>query len=238
MLWKIAALLALSAVVSLALSGPGTRWGWWDFRLGLRLFAFAALLGLVAALLGALAGHRAPRGSAAARASSMAVLVGVTALLLPAWAIVGARRVPAIHDITTDLDEPPRFRAALAARGGRANPVPEAIDPAVAAQHRAAYSDLQPLVVPDPPEQAFGRALDVARGMGWQIVAVDEREGIIEATATTPWFGFRDDVAIRVRPDRGGSRIDLRSTSRVGRSDAGANAARIRRFLLVMQRPA
>ncbi|MGH7421143.1 MAG: DUF1499 domain-containing protein, partial [Candidatus Rokuibacteriota bacterium] len=81
------------------------------------------------------------------------------------------------------------------------------------------------------PDRVLARAVDVARGLGWEIVAVAPAEGRLEATDRTPWFGFRDDVVVRVRPDGAGSRVDVRSVSRVGRSDLGTNARRIRGFL-------
>ena len=232
---KFASGVAVVAVLALALSGPGTRWGWWSFRLGLLLFALAGVLGIAAAALGLIAKYRPPRGSAAARAAVTAMIIGVTAAALPLWGVISARRVPPIHDVTTDLADPPSFRAAVRARGRRANPAGERIDPRTLPAHQRAYPDLKPLIVPQPPEEAFARAVEVAREMGWEILAENRQEGLIEATATTPWFGFRDDVVIRVRPDPGGSRIDVRSTSRVGRGDLGANAARIRRFLRAME---
>ncbi len=89
---------------------------------------------------------------------------------------------------------------------------------------------MQPIRTDMRPEAAFEHALETARAMGWEIVASDARAGRIEATATTFWYGFKDDVVIRVRPMATGSRVDLRSVSRVGQSDLGKNAARIRAF--------
>ena len=103
--------------------------------------------------------------------------------------------------------------------------------PEVAAQQRQAYPDVVPLVLEAPADVAFGRALGAARGMGWEIVAADSSAGRIEATATTAWFGFKDDVVVRVTPEDGRSRVDVRSVSRVGMSDVGTNAARIRAYL-------
>ena len=202
------------------------------------MFAAAGLIALIAILLGAIARRHAVPDSPAARASALAIVTGVAALVLPAYGIMSARRVPPIHDITTDLGDPPRFQAAVIARGDNANPVPEAIDPAVAAQHRHAYADLKPLILAVPPKQAFDRAARVARRLRWNVLDADAEDMRIEATATTTWFGFRDDVVIRVRPHENGSRIDIRSTSRVGKSDAGQNANRIRRFQRLMQSPA
>jgi uncharacterized protein (DUF1499 family) len=88
-----------------------------------------------------------------------------------------------------------------------------------------------PLTLELPPPAAFNRALDAARRMGWDIVAADNRAGRIEATATTIWFAFKDDVVIRVTPSANGSRIDVRSLSRVGKGDLGTNARRVRAYL-------
>lgn len=91
--------------------------------------------------------------------------------------------------------------------------------------------DIQPLILEEPAEAAFAKARAAARDMGWEIVSADPAAGRIEAVATTFWFGFKDDVTVRVTPQGGASRIDVRSKSRVGRGDAGANARRIREYL-------
>jgi uncharacterized protein (DUF1499 family) len=102
---------------------------------------------------------------------------------------------------------------------------------ALAAQQRAGYPDLGPARFAASPDRVLARAVDVARGLGWEIVATEPAEGRLEATDRTRRFGFRDDVVVRVRPDGAGSRVDVRSVSRVGRSDLGTNARRIRAFL-------
>ena len=221
-----AVVFAVLAAACLLLSGPGTRFGLWDFRVGLALFALAGLFGLISAVIGAIA-HT--------RTSTIAAAVGIAALLLPAYGAMSARRVPPIHDITTDLADPPRFKAVLAARGSRSNPIHDPMDANVVRQHRAGYPALQPLVLPLAPDAAFARVVKTAEGSGWTVVAADPAERVLEATATTSFFGFRDDIVVRVRPADAGSRIDVRSTSRVGRSDAGANAARIRKFFEALQ---
>jgi uncharacterized protein (DUF1499 family) len=101
----------------------------------------------------------------------------------------------------------------------------------VAELQRKAYPDIRPLELPVPPQQAFSKALAAAEAMGWEIVAQDPAAGRIEAVATTLWFDFKDDVVIRVAEAGRGSRIDIRSKSRVGRSDIGTNARRIRAYL-------
>jgi uncharacterized protein (DUF1499 family) len=145
-----------------------------------------------------------------------------------------AREVPPIHDISTDTDNPPLFVAILPLREDASNPV-EYGGAEVAAQQRKAYPDVQPLVLPIRPAQAFEHVLAAARGLGWGIVSAEPAEGRIEATDTTLWYGFKDDIVVRITSADQGSRIDVRSLSRVGRSDLGTNAARIRRFLRKIQ---
>jgi uncharacterized protein (DUF1499 family) len=101
----------------------------------------------------------------------------------------------------------------------------------VAALQRRGYPDLRPAELAAPPGAAFGRALAAARAMGWEVAAADSASGRVEATATTRWFGFKDDVVVRLRPAGAGTRVDVRSASRVGQSDVGANADRIRAYL-------
>ncbi|CAA9298340.1 MAG: hypothetical protein AVDCRST_MAG11-645, partial [uncultured Gemmatimonadaceae bacterium] len=125
---------------------------------------------------------------------------------------------------------PPAFVALRDRRPGATNPV-EYGGPAVAAQQRAGYPDLAPAVLPVPPAQAVARAAAVARELGWTVVAVDPAAGRVEASDRTRWFGFTDDVVVRVAPQGTGSRVDVRSLSRVGGSDVGANARRVRAFL-------
>jgi uncharacterized protein (DUF1499 family) len=101
----------------------------------------------------------------------------------------------------------------------------------IAEQQKRAYRDIGPKVLNEPPQAAMQKVIDAARSMGWDVVASDAAAGRVEATDTTAWFGFKDDVVIRIRPNGPGSRVDVRSMSRVGRSDAGANAERIRSFM-------
>lgn len=145
-------------------------------------------------------------------------------------------RYPPIHDVTTDTEDPPRFVKVLALRKNAPNP-PTYGGPEVAAQQRAAYPDLAPLALPLPPERAFGRALEAARAMGWTVQDADAGRGLIEATAVTPLLRFKDDVVVRVRSDGDGSRVDVRSVSRLGVGDLGANARRIREFLARVRMP-
>lgn len=214
------------------LAGCGVRAGFWDYRLGISLFRWAAYGGVAAGLI-SLAGCLATRPGL----GRPGFVWGVIGLLI-AMAVMGipwsmqrlAREVPAIHDITTDPADPPRFVVLLSKRQTTANGA-EYGGPEIAAQQRKAYPDIAPLELAPPPPEAFNEALLAARRLGWELVASDPRAGIIEATATTFWFGFKDDVIVRVRASAGGSRIDIRSVSRVGRSDLGTNARRIREFV-------
>src|SRR5262249_33122589 len=147
-----------------------------------------------------------------------------------------AETLPRIHDISTDTDNPPVFVAALPARAAeKANTVVYE-GPELASQQKRASPDLVPLKASLPQGEAFKRALDAATAMpGWTVVASDPATGRIEANETSRWFRFVDDVAIRVAPDGSGSRIDIRSESRQGRSDFGVNARRIRAYLQTLK---
>ena len=140
-----------------------------------------------------------------------------------------ARSVPPIHDITTDTENPPPFVAVLPLRAGSPN-ASEYGGAEIAEQQKSAYPDVQPVILSMPADQAFERARSAAEDMGWTMVAAVPAEGRIEATAETFWFGFKDDVVIRLSPADGGTKVDVRSVSRVGRSDVGTNAARIRAY--------
>ncbi|HXH94603.1 MAG TPA: DUF1499 domain-containing protein [Thermoanaerobaculia bacterium] len=223
-------ILAALAFFSLLLSGPGTRWGWWDFKVGLALFAVAFLVGALALLVSGFAWWRTRSNPVPAIAAIACAVI----VLLPLTQIVGARGKPRIHDISTDLADPPHFAAVLPLRKG-ANPAPDRIDVKTAGLQRAGYPDLVTLDLPLNSDAAFAKILQAAKTMEWEIVSVRPAEGILEATATTAWFGFHDDIVVRVRAAGEQSRVDVRSTSRVGVGDAGKNADRIRKFLALLR---
>jgi len=163
------------------------------------------------------------------------VLIGLLTAAIPWSWMQAAKKVPAIHDITTDTVNPPQFQAILLLRKNALNPV-EYGGPEIAAQQLKAYPDVKTLVLNAPVATAFQKALENARGMGWNIVAENETAGRIEAVDRTFWFGFEDDIVIRIMPQGPLSRVDIRSVSRVGKSDIGTNAKRIRKFLYLMKR--
>jgi uncharacterized protein (DUF1499 family) len=224
--------LAVLTAVTVALAGFGSRWGWWHFRIGFMILQWGFYIGLTAAavsLVGAVAVWSG--GSRRGFVSAIAGLVIALVIMDDLWQWKQtAIRVPPIHDITTDTENPPDFVAILPLRADAPNPAAYG-GPEIAAQQRAGYPKLGPSVLPIPPAQAFERALAAVRDLDWEIVDSNPSEGRIEATDTTFWFGFKDDIVVRIRPTDGGSRIDVRSVSRVGRSDAGTNAKRIQKFL-------
>ena len=225
-------ILAVLAGVAAVLAGFGSRWGLWYFRTGFVILRWAAYGGIVAAVI-SFVGCISTRPGIGRRGliwSIIGLLIGVLVIGIPWSYWRTAQRVPPIHDITTDTENPPHFVAMLAIRKNAPNPA-EYGGPEIAAKQRAAYPDIIPLVLSIPRNQAFERTLRVAHSMGWQIVNANQPEERIEATETTFWFGFKDDIVVRITSSDHRSRIDVRSASRVGKSDLGINARRIRKFL-------
>ncbi|NNE62088.1 MAG: DUF1499 domain-containing protein [Woeseia sp.] len=231
---KIALTFAVVAALLLLVAGPGTRLGLWDFRFGFLLMRWALFVGLAAAVVSVILllipKTRAGNGTLLV----VAVLVSLGTAWLPYNGYRTARSLPFIHDITTDTVNPPPFVAILPLRADASNP-PEYAGAETAKLQQEGYPDLQSLTLSGAPAQVLQKALKTVEDMGMEVVAVEPDEGRIEATATTFWFGFKDDVVIRVEPAGTGSKLDIRSKSRVGRSDVGANAARIRRFMDMLQ---
>jgi len=199
------------------------RAGLWPFRVGFGMFAGALVAGL-AAMGAALVGLAVPRLRAGAiPALTAALVVGAASAALPLDNLRRVKSLPYINDITTDTETPPQFSP------------PRPYERHFAELQLLGYPDLRPLELAVPPAQAFARAREAARALGWEVVAADESAGRIEAVATTLWFGFKDDIAVRITPAGNGSRIDVRSRSRVGRSDLGTNASRIRNFFSALK---
>ena len=224
--------LAVVAFLMVLASGPGTRLELWTWQTGIALMRYATYAGLAAAV-----GALLLLVTLAIPAFRVRPWIPVAALVLSALAVAPpllllskAKEVPLIHDISTDLTDPPAFVALMNARKAAPNGAAHG-GAQVAEEQRKGYPDIKPLVLPTPPAATAQKAIDAARSMGWEVAAVDAAAGRLEATDTTLWFGFKDDVIVRIRPEGAGSRVDVRSVSRVGLSDLGANAARIRRFL-------
>ena len=231
---RLAATLGTVSLLALVVTGPLHHVGLVGLAGAFGVLKWA-VYGALATLLLALGGMVGAARRRAGMSTAVTAFVLSLAVIGPIGALAWkASRVPAIHDITTDTINPPPFQAVLRLREGALNPA-EYGGSDVAAKQRAAYPDIVPLTLNLPPARAFDRALTAARAMGWDLVASDPAGGRIEATDTTFWFGFKDDVVVRVTPLPTGSRVDIRSLSRVGGGDLGANAARIRAFLAAVK---
>jgi uncharacterized protein (DUF1499 family) len=226
----ITLIIVIVAALLLTGAGPGTRLGLWEFNMGFVMMRWALFLGLggagLALVLLFLSKTRRGRGAILAAA----LIIGIGTAWIPWSGYQKARSLPPIHDITTDTTNPRQFVDVTPLRIDAPNPVDYAGEE-IAEQQREAYPYIRPLELSQSADQTFNQALQTARDLGWEIVAAVPADGRIESTATTFWFGFKDDVVIRITPAGDGSRLDIRSKSRVGRSDIGANAARIRDFV-------
>ena len=228
-LYKPAALgfgLIIVAILT-AMAGPiGSRIGWWDFDTAVIILKFAAYGGIAAAILCLSGLVMAYPGSQ--RRGFIYSLLGLIIIIpmlvfLQSWK-QAKLELPPIQDITTNTEEPPSYWYAPNSR----------VYPGVgtAAYQEEAYPDIEPLIVPIDTNKAFDYSIDIIKDKGWQLYEPSREEMHIEATDTTFWFGFSDDVVIHITPtDVGGSRIDMRSSSRFGGGgDGGTNAKRIRGF--------
>lgn len=222
--------VAVLSLLALYLSGLGYRSGTLELGQAFTLMRWSAIAGVSGAILiVAYLVWRRP-GGVRLLVLLVAAIMGLTAFYMPYRQSQIAQSVPPIHDITTDTTNPPVFVDVVPLRENAPNP-PAYPGEETARQQQEAYPDLMTLSYQADYERVFEAVNAVVEEMGWEPVAIAEEEGRIEATATTRWFGFRDDVVIRVEDASSrGVQVDIRSKSRVGRSDVGANAARIRDF--------
>lgn len=236
----VATIAARVAFLAVLLGPVGIHAGWVAPLAGFYAFAAGLLLGLLAALLGA-AGFLAARGETAAAPRARALTALLTGAALGVVLIVLAwpgRGLPRINDITTTPDDPPVFQAAARDPANATRDMSYPV--AFAAQQRAAYPDLLPIPIDKPLADAFVRAQGAASALGWEVTMSSPSEGLLEAQHVSRVFLFVDDIAVRVRPDPGDpshSLFDVRSKSRVGRGDVGANANRIRAFRDALAKP-
>jgi hypothetical protein len=226
-------ILVTLGVLVLALSPVGYRLGWFGVGIALlRLIPVALALcaaGLVVSLI-AIVRTPAEVGWSGSVAPWAAVAVAIAISIVPILGILHARQVPRIHDITTDTDAPPAFVALAAARIASPNGL-DYEGGQVASAQKAAYPDVKTLFSKLSPDALFARAQQAVRDAGWQVAEANAGQWRIEAVDTTRLYGFKDDIVVVIRSDANGSRLDMRSASRVGHSDLGVNAARIRAFL-------
>lgn len=223
---------AVAAFVMLLASGPGTRMGLWPWETGLALLKWATYTGLAAgvAAIVLIVAMALPRWRHRPWVPLVALCFALAAAVPPIILLEQAEKAAPIHDITTDPFDPPGFETLLAVRQKSPNGAAYG-GMAVAAQQQKAYPEIKTLLIKNNPREAMQRAIDAARASGWEVVSSDAASGRLEATATTMWFGFKDDIVVRIRAEGPGSRVDVRSASRVGESDIGANAKRIKEFL-------
>ena len=217
----LALVVALVALAMLAISGPSVRFDLWSYRGGLNAFRWGAYVGIAAMVIAVLALAIPSSRKRGVLMPVVAFIIGAAAFGAPYQFQQTARSVPPINDITTDPSNPPKYMTT-------SRPYPGEV---FARQQAVAYPDIKPVTLPVPPREAFERAVKAAEAMGWEVVGRDAAAGTIEAVDTTKWFGFKDDIAVRVSAADGGSRVDVRSKSRVGRSDIGTNARRIRAYV-------
>lgn len=243
----IALALSLGGLAAALIAAAGSGVGAWPFRTGFGILRYAFYAAIAGGLLAIVAFVIARRGGVSTgRINAAAFVIAAAFGAYLTSQIATARSVPAIHDASTDLAEMPQF-ATLQVRADNLENVPDdgrpdlaALDPESRwkAIHRESYGDLKGIRLPLDVTQTTQRVEALVRARGWEVARVDRQAGIVEATATTLFFRFKDDVVLRVRPDPkqpGGSIVDMRSISRVGGSDVGVNAARIRAFLADLQ---
>lgn len=230
-------ILLVVAVALMGAAGPAYRLEWLSLgtsftllRQGAHLALGAGVLGLLTFMVAGLCRRWRP-----ALVGMLVILAVAATIALPAQMMHMARTVPPIHDITTDVTTPPAFEALADERQAAPNAVAYPGEP-TARQQRIAYPHLAPITLDQPLDRVMAAVEAAADAQDWHIAEVTSHR--LEATATTRWFGFEDDIVIRLTETPDGVRVDMRSASRIGRSDLGTNAARIQTFLEVVQRRA
>ena len=225
----LVSLVSLSAFLLVALPGPLYRYGVVDLGTAFMGFKFGVFAGIAALILLVLQ-IIFKRKTVTLGSTIMALLLSTIAIAIPLSMLNKGKSVPPIHDISTDLVNPPEFVVIAPLRADAPNPV-EYAGVEAATQQRAAYPELQTLNYPQSKSELVEATKQAIDNSGWQLVNIDANQGIVEATDRTMWFGFKDDVIVRIT-DNGSKRlVDIRSKSRVGGSDLGKNAERIHGFI-------
>jgi uncharacterized protein (DUF1499 family) len=229
--------LAVFAVVAVVVSIIIVRFGFLEMKPALATF-FGGLGIAALSILFGLAGFAAiwQNGSRGMARILLAFLIDGAILAYPAYLGLQYRKLPAIHDITTDPIDPPRFDALARLRTGDGANTAVYAGLYSAEQQRQFYPDIEPIELEISVDRAYAIALQLVNKRKWLVI--DERApqpprriGRIEAVARSPIMGFREDIAIRVVPDGEDSRVDIRSASRYFESDLGSNAARVKKFI-------
>lgn len=225
----LVSLVSLSAFLLVALPGPLYKYGVVDLGTAFTGFKFGVFAGIATLILLVLQ-ILFKRKTVTLGSTIMALLLSTIAIAIPLSMLNKGKSVPPIHDISTDLVNPPEFVAIAPLRADAPNPV-EYAGVEAATQQRAAYPELQTLNYTQSKSELVEATKQAIDHLGWQLVNIDADQGIVEATDRTMWFGFKDDVIVRIT-DNGSKRlVDIRSKSRVGGSDLGKNAERIHGFI-------
>lgn len=226
-------LLYLSVAVTLIFiaSGYGYNWDFWSLGMAFTLLTYSAYAAIGLAVINLISVWflRKSRAKAIIYVAFSLIITGAVAFTALYWQ-QRARSVPPIHDITTDLQNPPEFSAIVRLRADAPNP-PEYAGEETAEMQRESYPDIQSLELSQDPQDVMDAAVMLVADREWKLVAVNRKEGRIEATEKLPWFGFKDDVVLRFTQTDTGTQVDMRSKSRIGRGDVGVNAQRIEEFL-------
>ncbi|WP_440463708.1 DUF1499 domain-containing protein [Psychrobacter sp. ASPA161_6] len=225
----LVSLVSLIAFLLVALPGPLYKYGIVDLGTAFTGFKFGVFAGIAALILLVLQ-MIFKRKTVTLGSTVIALLLSAIAIAMPLSMMNKGKSVPHIHDISTDLINPPKFDAIAPLRADAPNPV-EYAGEATAKQQRDAYPDLKTLSYAQSQSELVKATEQAVNNLGWDLVNSDVDKGIVEATDSTMWFGFKDDVVVRVT-DNGNERLlDIRSKSRVGGSDLGKNSERIHNFI-------
>jgi len=229
--------LAVFSIIAVVVSILIVRFGFLEMKPAIATFFGALGLAALSILIG-LAGFAAiwQNGTRGMSRILVAFVIDAAILAYPAYLLLQYRKLPPIHDITTDPIDPPRFDALARLRSGDGANTAVYAGLYSAEQQRQAYPDIEPVQLEIPVDRAYTIALQLVNKRKWLVI--DERApqpprrvGRIEAVARTPIMGFREDVSIRVSPDGDDSRVDIRSSSRYFESDLGSNAARVTKLI-------
>ncbi|MBH0097388.1 DUF1499 domain-containing protein [Psychrobacter sp. NZS113] len=225
----LVSIISLIAFLLVALPAPLYRFGVVELGTAFTGFKFGLVVG-IAALVLLVIQVIFKRKTVSIASAAIAVIFSTIAIALPLGMMTTAKNVPPIHDISTDLMNPPEFVAIAPLRADAPNPV-EYAGTEAAEQQRTAYPDLQTLTYSQSESELVEASRQAVENLGWELVNTDADKGIVEATETTAWFGFKDDVVVRVTDNDSERLVDIRSKSRIGKSDLGKNAARIHSFI-------
>ena len=225
------------------ISAVGVGWGLWSWSSGLTGVMWSFILAIGAILFGILFAWRAKK-SGISRPKLLRWIGMLSAIVYAGWIgtfVMAGISVPAIHDVSTDLADPPAF-VTLALRADNLDAIPGEGDDEMKGMnpqqrwvivHQKAYGDIRSVRIDEPVPTVIAKAERLAKARGWDVAVSLPEEGRFEATETSAFFRFKDDIVLRVKPTEtgDGSIVDMRSVSRVGSSDLGVNAKRVRSFL-------